>query len=75
MTKYLAPTNTKGARIKATSQAGSVTVPFDYTNNPHLAACEALRAKLGWGNDTHGEMVQGGLPDGTGDCFVFVGRK
>ena len=74
ITKYLCPTNHRGARIKASCQAGSITVPFEYCADPHKFACDALRAKLGWGVDTHGEMVSGGLPDGRGDCFVFVGR-
>lgn len=73
VTKYLAPTNSRGARIKATCHAGSITVPYNYSENPHLDACNALRAKLGWGEDTHGRMVQGGMPDGTGSCFVFAG--
>jgi len=72
ITKYLAPTNTRGARIKASCQAGSITVPYD-GENPHEAACNALRAKLGWGEATHGKMISGGTPDGRGDCFVFLG--
>lgn len=76
ITKYLPPTQSRGSRIKASCQSGSITVPYDDGghNNPHLIACNALRAKLGWGEDTHGRMVEGGLPDGSGSCFVFAPR-
>ena len=73
ITKYLGPTNYHGARIKATCQAGSVTVPFDYAaKEPHDVAAIALRAKLGWEKDSYGRMVRGALPDGKGNCYVFV---
>ena len=29
-TKYIGPTNTKGARIKAFCAAGSITIPYNY---------------------------------------------
>ena len=67
-TKYLGPTDYRGARIKATCQAGSVTVPFPYEDSDHDAAARALIAKLGWG----GQWVSGGLPDGRGDAYVCL---
>ena len=54
VTKYLGPTNTRGARVKATCDAGSVTVAWDYALNEednHNAAARALILKL--------EKVQG----------------
>jgi hypothetical protein len=69
-TKYLAPTNNRGSRIKASCQGGSITVPFDYslnTNDRHLAAAVALAEKLEW----KGELKGGWLPNGNG-VFVFV---
>lgn len=51
ITKYLGPTNCRGARVKATSQAGSITVPWDYALNPsdnHRVAALAFAAKYGW---------------------------
>ena len=43
-TKYLGPTNHKGARIKATFDDRSLTIPFDYKNDDrgHGQAAEAL---------------------------------
>lgn len=29
-TKFIGPTNYRGARIKATCQAGSITIPYSY---------------------------------------------
>lgn len=50
-TKYLGPTNTKGSRIKASCEAGSITVHYDHefsaTEN-HDSACKALLSKLEW---------------------------
>lgn len=49
--KYLNPTDTKGARIKATNECGmSNTVDFNYgveTKAAHIEAINALRVKLG----------------------------
>lgn len=68
-TQYFGATNTKGARIKATCDAGSVTVPWDYacsvaTN--HYFAARELQNKLGW--DDYGPLAGGSL----GHVFVWV---
>jgi hypothetical protein len=52
-TKYLGPTNHRGSRIKARCNAGSITIPFDYSLNTegrHKKAAEALIKKLKWEN-------------------------
>jgi hypothetical protein len=70
-TKYLAATNIKGARVKASAWGGSATVPYDYalnTEGAHRAAAEALIAKLGW----TGTFAQGGNAKGDGYVFVNV---
>lgn len=62
--KYLSPTATKQARIKATTEGGSVTVPLDWgltEDQQHTQAARALCAKLGW--TVHG-LVFGTLPNG-----------
>lgn len=67
-TKFLGPTNTLGARVKATAEAGSVTIAWDYAlgiEANHRAAARQLALKLGWTGHWHG----GGLP---GAGFVFV---
>ena len=70
VTKYIGPTNTKGARIKAIAAGGSVTVPFDYEGNEHEIAAKALCAKFGWPWD----HISGSLPDGS-DVWVKVDRN
>jgi hypothetical protein len=67
-TKYLGPTNCRGARIKAKCQAGSVTVGYEYdsADGDHDLAVLALLSKLGWA----GVWIGGGLPDGTGNAYV-----
>ena len=67
--KFLGPTDTRGARLKASAQAGSITIPFEYGMPRELRNSDAamrLCAKLGWS----GELVEGGLPDGD-SVFVF----
>lgn len=70
-TKYFGPTNTKGARIKATCAAGSLTIPYPHELSGqavHRKAAEALVAKLGWTD--HGTLLGGQLPDHS-HVFVF----
>jgi len=74
-TKYLAPTNSRGARIKATAAAGSVTVPYDHALNAfdnHHAAALAFARKYGWLSDDEARAyAMGALPDG-GYVLAFV---
>lgn len=65
-TKYLPWTNTKPGRIKASCQSGSVIIDSDSdSDNGHKAACEALRAKLGWTKSKgFAPMVGGDTKDG-----------
>ena len=55
-TKYFGPTNTRGARVKATCQCGSITISWDYSLNVdenHVNVMRALTNKfnLEWGNE------------------------
>jgi len=48
-TKYLPPTNTKGARIKATCELGTATISYPYELSGdacHQAAVDALMKKF-----------------------------
>ena len=58
-TKYLGPTDHRGARIKATATNGdAVTIPYPHELNDtdkHIAAVRKLAAKLNWS----GEMIGG----------------
>ena len=54
-TKFIPPTNSRGSRIKASCQCGSVTVGYDYSlsiDEAHAVATKALLEKfsLDWGN-------------------------
>lgn len=72
--KYIAPTNTKGTRVKAWCAAGSLTVPWDYNlsdNENHATAVNQLKGKLGWNSPYYGMAHGGTLPNGD-MCWVFV---
>ena len=50
-TRYCGPTDTKGARIRASCEGGSLYVSYDHALDPeenHYAAVTALCDKLGW---------------------------
>jgi hypothetical protein len=70
-TKFLGPTNSRGARVKVTAERGSITVSWDHAlgapENHRAAALEALKR---W--EWSGRWVGGGLPDTTGYAFVCV---
>ena len=76
-TKYFGPTNTRGSRVKAQAQAGSVTIHWDYALNSddnHKAAAKALMAKFEW--DKHSVIAGSGeLPDGRGTCFIMARKQ
>jgi hypothetical protein len=77
LTKFLAPTNTKGKRVKAWCAAGEITIAWDHAFGPernHEAAAYHLVAKTNWPDGWRG-WKQGALPDGSGYCFVQIERK
>lgn len=69
-TKYIGPTDTKGARIKATTGNGkhssTIAYPHEDSCNAHALAALDLARKLGW----TGALVEGGTA--TGSVFVFA---
>ena len=86
-TKYYGATNTRGARIKATCDAGNVTINWNYelgTEANHDYARIALQKKIQLDNEKRylnytcandpwiGQMVGGALPNNEGYAFVFV---
>ena len=77
-TKFLGPTNNRGARVKAIARKAdnvgaemSATVDFSYsgTDVDHARAAKACAEKYGWS----GLWVAGGNVDGTGNVYVNVG--
>ncbi len=81
ITKFLGPTNTRGARIKVTSWLGSSTYSYDYE-----AALPHEEAFIQWLAETNKRMAKkydcvgdepwfkavakGNSPDGTGYVFI-----
>jgi hypothetical protein len=68
VTKYIGPTNTKGSRIKASCEAGSITIQYPSQLSEvdaHKEAFVALAKKLDWDKYT---WHVGGLKNG----YVFV---
>lgn len=78
VTKYLGPTNFKGSRVKATAEAGSVTLSWDDAlgiEENHLRAAVALREKFNWHvTSLTADLIGGALPGG-GYVFVSVERS
>lgn len=77
ITKYLGPTNVRGARIKAKAEgvpAVIISYPYELSGEDvHRAAAVKLAQKYNW-LDLNGqelELVGGGLPDNTGYAFCF----
>ena len=71
-TRYLSPTNSRGARIKAWSAAGSITIPYPHELSGqacHRKAAETLADKFGWNTPFYGAMLGGCLANGD---YVFV---
>lgn len=71
VTKWLGPTNHKGSRVKATCAAGSITLAWQHAfgqEDNHLRAARALADKLEW----ECQLIGGGLPDNSGNCYVVV---
>jgi hypothetical protein len=67
-TKFLSPTNSRGARVKAFAAAGSVTISWEHRLNPeqnHRAAAEMFANRMDW----IGTWRAGTLPCGD---MVFV---
>lgn len=71
ITKFIGPTNFRGSRVKATADAGSITLSWDHALNSernHDAAAEALARKFKWSGTWYG----GGLPDNRGNAYVLA---
>jgi hypothetical protein len=71
LTKFIGPSDRRGSRVKATAEAGSVTIDWNHALNPernHAAAARALALKYGWRAKYHG----GGMPQGAPYAYAFV---
>ena len=87
-TKYYGATNYRSARIKATCEAGQITIPWSYdlgTEANHDSARKSLQLKISRENERRfanytcasdpwiQPMIGGALPNNEGYAFVFVG--
>jgi hypothetical protein len=66
-TRYHGATNTRGSRITATCEAGSLTLPRNYSldfDQDHARVAQALVERLGWSGTYHG--------GGFGDDYYWV---
>lgn len=74
-TKYLGPSNTRGARIKAyLSDGRSVTISYPHeldSEQAHLRAAQACAAKHFTHAPATDAMVSGDSADGRGYVFCF----
>lgn len=74
ITKFQAPTNTRGARIVAKCWNGKVTIayPVAEIKEAHTAAANALIEKLKLATDIEWNIIASGeTPDGTGFAFII----
>jgi hypothetical protein len=78
-TKYLSPTNSRGARIKAyTSDGRSVTIGYNYALDGvavhHLAVIKFIQEHLRF-VESNSPMCYGDSADGRGFSFCFEASK
>ena len=77
-TKFISPTNTRGARIKAYTSSGfTATIPYPYANSYEVAHFEAVKElikknNLDWNLS---DMCYGDSADGKGYVFCFANSK
>lgn len=69
--KFLPATNNRPARLKATANAGSVTLSYHNidADDKYLAAATALCEQYGW--DRRYDLINGTLTDGS-EVYVLV---
>ena len=78
LTKFIAPTNTRGARIKAVQSGWSekrdcktITISYPYefnTDKAHAIAAQLLADKLGW----NGRFIQASLGAWSDFAYCFA---
>jgi len=65
LTKYLAPTNSRGARIKASCERGNITVSYPYemrNSDSHVFAAKKLVEKFCKQDEAEGFFPDGNNP-------------
>lgn len=72
-TKYLPATNYKPSRMKASAEAGSVTISWDDEfgqEENHIRAARALAEKFEWTGPRYSNLVTGYSDDGYVHVFL-----
>jgi hypothetical protein len=78
-TVLLPATRSRPTRVKATAEAGSITLAYydplvgRGIEAHHRCTAEMLVIDLGWSAPSYGTLVSGCLPDGSW-CHVLTGR-
>lgn len=75
-TKYIGPSNTRGSRVRASCEAGSITIEWNNALNSdqnHRVAAMYLQEKFGW--HKYNTLIGGVMPKNKGYCFVQVAKK
>ena len=78
ITTYMSPTNTRGGRLKAKADAGTLTIGYPHhldVGAAHAHAAQQLIVKLGWTHDNYGTLITGSLPGDKGYAHVFTTRS
>jgi hypothetical protein len=73
-TRFLSPTNSRGARIKAWCKAGSKTIAYNYeldASQNHYEAAMQLFKQCGWAESGTRTLWQGCLPS-EDYCHVII---
>jgi hypothetical protein len=76
-TRYLGPTDTRGARIRATNGARSVTIPYPHelsVEDAHVSAAEKLVDKLHEHDEDRVEYHVARSAKDDGYCFYRIER-
>lgn len=76
-TKYLGPTNTKGARIRATDGVRQVTIPYPYelsVEDAHMAAADRLIMIMHEHDEERVEYAVARSTKDDGYCFYRIER-
>jgi hypothetical protein len=70
--KYHGPSETRGSRIAAKCEAGSISIPYPHELSGQACyrlAAEKLADKLGWTGKHYGPLLGGQLSDSS---YVFI---
>ena len=77
-TKYLNPSDTQGARMKATCLAGSIIIGFDHALSlaeNHAKVAQHLVEKLGWHETERTCDLVGGQLKSANYAWIFVDQR